>query len=412
MDLTKLPQELIFSHKTSIDDYDIDNDSSADGILYEGLNNMSFNMPQGWDKEKLFLTMFNDANYLSTIILLDKRFSLHTHSWINYYNNQWEDDLIVSVIIYMVSFYISNTIDLPNHALSGAKTLMDDYDRVTEPKGLDVEFEYYIYNSIPNPQLTCDHFKTLDIGTRLLKYNTFKGSVNWAPITNNFEINDIIQVTKALGKDVKGQREVLDDIYRSFNSIENKQYYNLEISESIGILRSHLTKEGVLLSKTKLIVECEKEQEFNDEMFQQSMNEIAINNFDDEKRKYEKQIAELKAEINKLAAENAAIKENLNEEPESAFNTNGNTCFTKAKMGLLIHTIASITDGPIPVKTQLVPIISAIGGWEATSVSSEIRKAGFKQIDIDAVAELFEDAMPKFAAEIKKQIPRQSKTKK
>ena len=81
-------------------------------------------------------------------------------------------------------------------------------------------------------------------------------------------------------------------------------------------------------------------------------------------------------------------------------------------MGLLIYTIASLKDGPTPVKTKLVSIISAIGGWETTSVGTEIRKAGFNKSDIDAVAKLFEDAMPNFASEIKKQIPRRPKSKK
>lgn len=401
MDLTKLPQELIFSHKTSIDDYDIDNDSSADGILYEGLHKMSFTMPQGWDKEKLFLAMFNDANYLSTIILLDKRFSLHTHSWINYYDNQWEDDLIVSVIMYMVDFYISNTIDLPDHARTGVKTLMDDYDRVTESRGFkDIVFEYYIYNSIPNPQLSCDHFKILDIGTRLLKYSTFKGDVNWAAITNNFEINDIIQVTKALGKDVKGQRDVLNDISRSFNSSENKQS-NYELCELIGILKSHINDEGVLLSKTKLIEEYEKEQEFHDEMFKQSMNEMAINNFDDEKRKYEKQIAELKAEINKLAAENAAIKEDIKEEPESAFNSNGNNCFTNKQMGIFLRAIAEITEDPVPAKTTLGEIVEKIAGYKATTVNQNM-KGSISERDKLIVADAIESKFPKLAARVRK----------
>ena len=105
-------------------------------------------------------------------------------------------------------------------------------------------------------------------------------------------------------------------------------------------------------------------------------------------------------------------EEILEEKPENAFNAAGNECFTKAKMGLLIYTIASLKDGPTPIKAQLVPIISAIGGWELTSVSTEMKKAGFNQNDIEAVAKLFEEAMPNFAAEIKKQIRRQKKSKK
>lgn len=105
-------------------------------------------------------------------------------------------------------------------------------------------------------------------------------------------------------------------------------------------------------------------------------------------------------------------EELYNEKPEVAFNTTGKECFTKAKMGLLIYTIASLKDGPTPIKTKLVPIISAIGGWEPTSVGTEMKKGGFNKSDIEDVAKLFEDAMPNLAAEIKKQIPRQTKSKK
>ena len=98
---------------------------------------------------------------------------------------------------------------------------------------------------------------------------------------------------------------------------------------------------------------------------------------------------------------------------EKAFNAvTGNECFSKAKIGLLIYSIASLTDGPTPIKAQLVPIIAAIGGWEEKSVNSEMKKAGFNPSDIDAVAKVFENAMPRFADEIKKQIPRRQKIRK
>lgn len=119
-----------------------------------------------------------------------------------------------------------------------------------------------------------------------------------------------------------------------------------------------------------------------------------------------------KAEKQQLAAKVSELEVKLkNKVSEIAFTASGNECFTKAKMGLLVYTIASLTDGPTPTKKKLVPIISAIGGWEVTSVNSEMKKAGFNQQDIDAVAKLFESAMPKFASEIRKQISRRSKTK-
>ena len=97
---------------------------------------------------------------------------------------------------------------------------------------------------------------------------------------------------------------------------------------------------------------------------------------------------------------------------EIAFKGASNKCFTKAQMCLLIYTVASIKDGPIPVKKKLVPIITAISGYEETSVDSEIRKGGFRKNDIETVARIFEEAMPNLAAEIRKQVERKPTPKK
>jgi hypothetical protein len=245
--------------------------------------------------------------------------------------------------------------------------------------------------------------------------NEWASQVDWVKETNNFDLNTISELVKNIGKSKKEKKIVIKAIYDAMEEIGEmykipysvdgllNDLYKKYDENGRGLLPSvdtnELSPELISLFKRKM------EEYIADK---QNNNESSSENSD----ALLQQIEDLKAEINKLAAENAAIKENLKEEPESAFNTTGNNCFTKAKMGLLIHTIASITDGPIPVKAQLVPIISAIGGWEATSVNSEMKKAGFKQTDINAVAELFENAMPNFAAEIKKQIARPPKTKK
>ncbi len=118
-------------------------------------------------------------------------------------------------------------------------------------------------------------------------------------------------------------------------------------------------------------------------------------------------IIELEKEVEGLKEESTKLNQRLeDEEPEKAFNATCKECFSKSKMGLLIYTIASITDGPIPVKKNLVPIISSIGGWEPTSVESEIKKAGFSQKNIDEVAEVFKKAMPNLASKIKQQTVR------
>lgn len=447
MDLTKLPQELIFFEKRSLDDFEIDNDLSSDGILYNRIVNIPLTVPLGWDKEKLLLDIFNDAYYLTTIIILDDRFSLHTHAWINFYDLKWNDDLIVSVILGMVEYYIKYTTDLPHHACKAADDLIEDYKR-TKAANAGIGIDIFKKCRGPHDLIHRDHFQTINFTNGLLRYNTFTGNVKWGPVSKNFEINDVIRLVRILGKDLQGQRLVLSDIYRDLKLDENSAFCSQELYELMGILEYQLNTTGELLNKKKLLEAYKEEKERQQEYFQAEMDALADSNFESQKKKYEDEINDLNAQLTRMANEKATLEKNnydlvtreehhrnekdraraekqklideiatlklqqQDNEPERAFNATGNECFTKAKMGVLIYTIASLKDGPTPIKARLVSIISAIGGWEPTSVGTEMKKAGFNQSDIDAVAKLFEDAMPNFATEIKKQIPRKPKSKK
>ncbi|MBR4238011.1 MAG: hypothetical protein IKQ03_01105 [Prevotella sp.] len=166
----------------------------------------------------------------------------------------------------------------------------------------------------------------------------------------------------------------------------------------------------------KILDKRRKSEEFRkkiEQLKEKSKEEEIINSYLLSGFSKEKPVNPDSNELSEAKAEIQSLKKLLEEKgPEQAFNATGNECFTKAKMGLLIYAMASICDGPIPIKKRLVPIISAIGGWEEKSVDSEMKKAGFNKKDIEALAKLFEDAMPNFAAEIKKQTVRKPKSKK
>ena len=60
---------------------------------------------------------------------------------------------------------------------------------------------------------------------------------------------------------------------------------------------------------------------------------------------------------------------------------------------------------------DLVPIITSICGSEIQSTDITMRYAGFRKADIEYVATVFENAMPKFADEIRKLPERKPKEK-
>ena len=438
MDLTKLPQELLFFEKRSIDDFDIDNELSSDGILYNRIINIPLTVPVGWDKEKLLLTIFNDAYYLTTIIILDDRFSLHTHAWINYFDLKWNDDLIVSIILGMVEYYISYTTDLPHHARKGADDLIEDYRRA-KAANAGVGIDIFKKNKRPDHFLHRDHFKTINFTNGLLRYNTFTGNVKWASVSKNFEINDVIRLVRILGKDLQGQRLVLSDIYRDLKLDENSAFCSQELYELMGILEYQLNNTGELLNKKKLLQLYKEEQERKEEYFQAEIDAMINGDFESQKKKYEEEIENLKKQIFqlekeksdltvqngllteraqvqsemgvKLADENKELLETIDglehqlEEkgPEKVFNAqNGNPCFTNRQMGILLTAVGRITekDNP-PGKTTLGEVVEKISGYKATTASTNMRGT-MPKADINAVITAIESKFPNLAAEVSK----------
>lgn len=438
MDLTKLPQELLYFEKRSIDDFDIDNELSADGILYNRIVNIPLTVPVGWDKEKLVLTIFNDAYYLTTIIILDDRFSLHTHAWINYYDLKWNDELIVSIILGMVEYYISYTIDLPHHARKAADDLIEDYRRA-KAANAGIGIDIFKKRTRPDHSLQRENFQTINFTNGLLRYNTFTGNVKWGPVSKNFEINDVIRLVRILGKDLQGQRLVFSDIYRDLKLDENSAFCSQELYELMGILEYQLNTTGELLNKKKLLQLYKEEQERKEEYFQAEMDAMINGDFESQKKKYEEEIDNLKKQIFqlekekgdltvqngllteraqvqsemgvKLADENKELLETIDElehqleekGPEKAFNAQtGNPCFTNRQMGILMTAVGRITekDNP-PGKTTLGEVVEKISGYKSTTASTNMRGT-MPKADINAVITAIESKFPNLAAEVSK----------
>lgn len=411
MDLTKLPQEILYFTRKSIDDFDIDNGSSADGIIYNNIVNLPLSVPTGWDKEKVILTIFNDAYYLITNIIIDDRFSLHTHLWIHFYDAKWNDDLIVSIIMGMVEYYISYTLELPHHTLKSVNNLMNDYKR--EKEGIsNIDMTLFKKGIKPNSFLFAEHFRPIDIIHGLLKYNTFSGDVKWAPITKNFEINDIIRVVRILGSNLEGQRLILGDIFRDFKTDENRDYCTQGLFELISILNYHLSTKGELLNKKQLLKEYDEEQKRQEEFFQAEIEAMENGDLGPQKKEYEKKILNLEEEICQLKTEKEElVKRNhileaqqLEEkEPEKAFNSHtGKPCFTNRQMGILLTAVGKMTEEENPPgKTTLGEIVEKISGYKSTTASTNM-KGAIPKDDTEIVAAAIESKFPNLAKEVRK----------
>jgi hypothetical protein len=248
---------------------------------------------------------------------------------------------------------------------------------------------------------------------------TITNKVDWVYLTDNFNLENIQLLFDKLGRNSREKKIVINAIYNAEVATGNMSAIPYDVDRLLDKLHKEVDEKhrGIMSAydarRESLNLDLLVEQKIENIMEKNYSTDKDIDEMFPETEPLLEQIENLKDQVNQLAREKAFLEQQLKEkESEQGFTATGNECFTKAKMGLLIYTIASIKDGPTPIKAQLVPIISAIGGWESTSVGTEMKKAGFNQSDIDAVAKLFEDAMPNFASEIKKQIPRRPKTKK
>ena len=454
MDYLNIPRSLIYKEHTDLKDFGVQIPDTISNLLFMKLKQQAF---MGIPKAKeVFLRCYNNAYYICTIILLEaddfpelrasdyvdkileiekdkqyiddvclasmamasllleaydeKRFGRDSDLWKAIYfrctHYQWYSSM--STVIFKSLMSVEYCFVAP---LLSTEFAPRDIVEAIEEEGK--ENPYLLERGI---EYICERLSCLDDSSKksygvdlVLKHlnkslqETYE-SYGYNPKTKSFEPAE----PGTIADDPDFRKSFYDDI----NPIKKAKEYIIEYKL---IKEQNDSKEKTEASAQKQEIEelqtTIREQETKLSLQETKLaeaNKINAQQAQEIKGLVER-VIQLQEEIRKISETD---DEDKNDIPEQAFNASGNECFTKAKMGLLIYTIASITDGPTPIKTRLAPIISAIGGWNETSVNSEIRKAGFNQKDIDAVANVFESAMPKFASDIRKQIPRRGKTKK
>lgn len=375
IDYTKVPRRLIYENREELDDFPIDEiyNPTVETVFYKALMRCPF-IKQGPDTAQTVLDILNNAKYITVLIGMENHPELFLLKYLKIANGLHESQniekqaatmaLVCNYIDYYCSRYRNPIIEELRSQYEENEVARETFERLITPSNVPLK-----------PWWNSEDFEPCRI--------------------------DVVVKSR---QDINGEDIVLGIDYL--------------IDRSCGTLDDEIIPR--VLSQAKVKIERLREKYASPPSYPFEMMLFSEWNAKIESaiQKIEKVVSHYKAIQSQQDTVTIEFWKSrcqvleANTESEKAFNATGNECFTKARMGLLIYTIASLKDGPTPVKAQLVPVISAIGGWEPTSVGAEMKKAGFNQSDIDAVAKLFEDAMPNFAAEIKKQIPRQTKSRK
>ena len=374
IDYTKVPRRLIYENREELDDFPIDNETpTVEAVFYKALTQCPF-VKQIPDTAQMVLDILNNAKYITTLIWMENHPELFLQKYQKIAHGSHEPQgteqqaATMALVCNYIDFYNSYHW---NPIIEEIRSLYEDNELARET-----------FESLITPS---------DVPMK-----PYWGNEDFEPCR--------IDVVVKPGHDISGEDIVLGIDYI--------------IERACGMLDDEVIPRVLSQAKAKI----EKLRGKYAVPFSYPFEEMLSSEWNAKIESAIGKIEKIESHYNAFQPlQDTATVEywknrcevlEANTESEKAFNATGNECFTKAKMGLLIYTIASLKDGPTPVKAKLVSIISAIGGWEPTSVGTEMKKAGFNQSDIDAVAKMFEDAMPNFASEIKKQIPRRPKTKK
>lgn len=425
MDYTTISRQLIYKDREDIDEFPVDETDNTDfvtmeSVFMEKLEARRF-IKDSFNAPELILMIFNNARYITTLIHSENHPQHYLHKYLKIAENDSQDIIMCNhAMPATMALVVNYLLHYSGDSFFGSKIVkaiienFNDWDTKGASEGKQDFFDLLI-----NRTSETDKYPRWATDDGEFPRRDIKEVINDTDIDPHAIIGDLDYVIQETFGMYSGEPEyplIMKAIKALMENFERTEQIHETTREMLDIAYQKLKKAYPHAGlKWKENASTPLQSGFDVCGLNVSLQSSKMLNplLDSEMEQLQGQIDDLKEEVNQLAREKAALEKNIaeNNAPEKAFTATGNECFTKAKMGLLIYTIASLTDGPTPIKNRLVPIISTIGGWEEKSVNSEMKKAGFNQKDIDAVAKVFESVMPKFAIEIRKQIPRRGKQK-
>ena len=99
MDYTKVPRKLIWADRNNIDDFFVDDSGSLDNIMFERIGR---SMICNWSNAAEYvLEMYNNAYYITTLILMEKHPILYFSSYNDFHvGRRWKQHFQTILFMY------------------------------------------------------------------------------------------------------------------------------------------------------------------------------------------------------------------------------------------------------------------------------------------------------------------------
>lgn len=198
MEIFQIPRILIYEDKGHLSDYEVEDNRSVNHLLYNFLN-------QNFGSIKDMTSLFNDAYYLCTLILMTDSPHMHFDDFAEIAAGSGDDkDIHKEAVLCMVYKYLTSIVSSQDAKLRQLKETMES------ELNTNALIELHDLEHIQLPDST---FAPRKITKELLQ------NVNLKELTNNYSIEVVLQLTTLLARNTVDKMIILDAIIKS---AENK----------------------------------------------------------------------------------------------------------------------------------------------------------------------------------------------
>ena len=316
MDFTKIPRELIYKERNSLEEFGIFEENSFNSYLAETIRKFDF-IKEGGNSELKALKCMNDAYYICTMSELEKdsRWRLNDYEVIA--KSNWTKDAVffqgltmMLVYIYLRQLFLS----YPNKEC----LLIDELDDIM----LNNErFKYIFYklkDSLPNKvNIPIDEFKPRIVNDVTL-LETRQSNLSSHFYTNYFKESIIRSIVYNLGK-TKWEKIKLIDFFDEEARIyyNESQYYKEEVNPMLMNFKNEIEENPSIVHILPIITGGKKFDLISgirgvDPSEKQNQKELAKDenrNLEIKFNKSEEKVKQLSSELEQIKEENKKLKE-------------------------------------------------------------------------------------------------------
>ena len=215
MDITKLPRELVYKEKSSVNEFEYHPENKSVWKIHSFIMEYSETLLYKKNDELLSIMPLNDAYYICTLVLIDNNPVNHFVYYTQIANRE-QDAQYINQIVYsrMVMTVVYTLLIRIARRKIKVRRFCNKLESYVYDKSIFTEKGNYMKNY---PDMFV-------FSTRVIEEDIVK-KINWDLVTSHFKLSEISEIIDKLGKNNKGKRLLIQYIYLA--EIASSSMYNI-----------------------------------------------------------------------------------------------------------------------------------------------------------------------------------------